>query len=1097
MDKNSKKSFNYKWLLVLSIVLCILFLYFYYSFSEIEIQKQFFSLSIIKIYDIFSLILLSILILINLYFFIKYRKKIILLRPKQKLKRNKSNEYIKNIYILIQKYLKDKYGLLWNYKTKIIIIFGEKENICDLSSDFIQDLWKEDKKIVFLWLNNNSETLSHEDVIRFCKLRGQPIDGIIFITSTNYLSHAISMQSIALEVNQIYQKLNVKIPFYMWMVNKKNNDNENIFSQPIYCALSNHNTINILQESLSSFIPPLISAGITPLIENHKNTYLLQLASDLLNGGKEQLVNNLKPFIDGKTPIYLMGLMFSQKLNIKSTYKKNWFQHSNWEAIANHLNHVYPKHISVSNAEKLQLGYIGLILIWGIGSITSYFINKNSIIYNSKLSFQAINEQLPTAQGLLVQKQLQQEITHKQLLVKQGAPWYSRFGLNKNTQQLTALWPYYKQANLRLMQNQIITLLNKKLTFFIENNKNSANNLQTKEAYDLLKAYLMMAKSEKMDAGFFKDIIFRHWQERHNVTQGVWENTAPSLLNFYAQNLPSHPDWKINLNMMLVENTRKILLHQIGNHKVEELLYTKIIETASPHFPKVELKNIVNNTDINQVFFTKETIPGVYTRKAWEKEVKAAIDQAVDTPRQNVDWVLSDNPETTNNPDDNKVLKQLLTEHYFNDFQKKWAIFLNSIQWRQSQSIDNTIKQLTLLSDVKRSPLIALINTINYEGKTGKQTEDIPGSLVRSTRKLFWNDQDDAINQKETVSYPMDDTFGSLFAIIEGKAGGNGTTNINIQSFLTKVTLLRLKLQQITKINNSRAINNIVFQEKNEQLVETSQYSQLMAAFIGDSLGGLGNTLFVKPIEQIKQSVIQPASQNMNNAWQKNIADEWNKAFAKKYPFDPKSTNDVSFDLLGQYLRPDTGRLDQFIQSQLGHLMHKEGNIWVIDPIASDGLVFNPQFLQAINQLNELSEALFISPDTRFHFEIQAVPSSKIIRSEFSIDNQQVIYFNQADEWQLVDWPGDDDVHGASLAVMDYSSKLKNLVEYDDKLGVIRLLDKAKIKQLDSNIFQLTWKIPHSRQTITYILRNDTGKGILTFLDLKNFQFPQQIFEEQ
>ncbi|MDI2091870.1 ImcF-related family protein [Commensalibacter oyaizuii] len=1097
MDKNRKKSFNYEWLFILPIVLSILFLCFNYSFIETAIQKQFFALSIVRIYEIFSLLMFIFLILFNIFSFINNRKKIVILRPKDQLKSNYSNEYIKTIYLTLRKYLKNKYGLLWKYKTKIIIIFGEKENIYNLSSDFTQTLWKEDKKTVFLWLYNENTTLSCENVIQFCKLRGRPIDGIVFITSTNYLYDAISEQSISLDIHQVYQKLKVRIPFYIWMVHNENNDNEKIFSQPIYCALSNHISVKTLQESLSSFIPSLISAGIMPLTENHKNTYLLQLASDLLSGGKEQLANNLKSFIGGKTPLYLMGLMFSQRLNTKSTYQKNWFQHSNWRAIANHLDYVHPKRISLSNAEKLQLGCIGLILIWGIGNIASYFINKNSIIHNSKLASQAMNERLPTAQGLLVQKQLQQEVAHKQLLVRQGAPWYSRFGLNKNTQQLTALWPYYKQANLRLMQNQVVALLNQKLTFFIENNKKSTNNLQVKEAYDLLKAYLMMAKPEKMDAGFFEEVIFQHWQERPNVTQGIWENTAPSLLKFYAQNLPNHPDWKISLNATLVEKTRKILLHQIGNHKVEEILYNNIIETASPHFAKVQLKNIVNNTDVNQVFFTKETIPGVYTRKAWEKEVKTAIDQAIEEPRQNVDWVLSDNPETANDPNDNKALKQLLTDHYFNDFQKKWAIFLNSIQWRQSQSIDNTIKQLTLLSDVKRSPLIALINTINYEGKTGKQTEDIPGSLVRSTRKLFWNDKDDAINQKETVSYPMDDTFGSLFAIIEGKAGGDGTTNINIQSFLTKVTLLRLKLQQIAKINNPRAVNNMVFQEKDEQLAETSQYSQLMAAFIGDSLGDLGNTLFVKPIEQIKQSVIQPASQNMNNAWQKNIADEWNRAFSKKYPFDSKSKNDVSFDLLGQYLRPNTGRLDQFIQSQLGHLMHKEGNIWVVDPMASDGLVFNPQFLQAINKLNELSEALFISPDTRFHFEIQAVPSPKIIRSEFSIDNQKVIYFNQADEWQLVDWPGDDEVRGASLAVIDYSSKLKNLAEYDDKLGIIRLLDKAKIKQLDSNIFQLTWKIPHSKQTITYLLRNDNGKGILTFLDLKNFQFPQQIFEEQ
>lgn len=1095
MNERSKKTFNYKWLFILPIIAVFLFLYCYYAFVENEVKRQFLSSIVVKYCIIISIILLIILIIYCVYLLIKNRKKIVNLRPGILQSKYLLNNNINNTYNSIQKLLKNKYGLLWKNKVKIIIIFGSKNNIRSLSPDFINETWQENNKTVFLYLEHHQEQIPHEDVINLSQLYGSSIDGIVWITSSDYLIQNISIQNISINIHGLYKKLKRKIPTYIWLVDNKNP--EEMFPYPIYCSLPYRKTIDSLQCSLKKMTSILISYGISPFLKDQKNAYPLHFAHTLLNGGEEQLISNFKPFIEGKYPIYLSGIMFSQSLKNKTPYQKNWFKNTNWEMISKDTYYTYPERLGLSIAEKLQVGCLSLILMWGIGSIYSYFVNKHLIFKNSQLAYQAINNRLATAQGLLVQKNLQQEIEHEQFLIKYGTPWYSRFGLNQTSQQLKALWPYYKRANIQLMQTQVIALLHKKLFMFVDNNQKSINTLQTKDAYDILKAYLMMARPEKMDAIFWKPIIFRNWQERSNVTQGIWENTAPSLLNFYAKNFPNHLDWKIAIDAPLVEQARKILLHQIGNHKVEETLYNNITQSISPHFPVIKLQNIVNNTDVNKLFFTEESIPGIYSRQAWEKEVKNAIDQAVQMPRQNIDWVLSDASEQTNNQNDDKALKELLTQHYFNDFQKKWAFFLNSIQWRSSQSINDTIEQLTLFTDVKRSPFIALINTINYEGKTGKQTEDIPGSLIQSTRKLFWNGKDDAINQKESVFYPMEDTFGSLFAIIEGKAGGDGTTNINLQSFLTKVTLLRLKLQQIAKVNDPRAVNDIVFQGKDEELAEINQYSQLMAAFIGDSLGNLGNTLFIKPVEQTKKSVIQPASQNMNNAWKTNIADEWNKAFSNKYPFSPESDNDVSFDLLGQYLRPDTGRLDQFIQSQLGRLMHKEGNIWVVDPLAADGLKFNPQFLQAINQLNQLSEALFVSSDTRFHFELQAVPSPKIIKSVLSIDNQQIIYFNQADDWQLVDWPGDSEIQGASLSVVTYSSKLQNIDEYDDKFGIIHLLDKATITPIDSNIYQLTWNIPNSEDQITYILRNDTGKGILTLLALKNFQFPQQIFEEK
>jgi type VI secretion system protein ImpL len=58
-------------------------------------------------------------------------------------------------------------------------------------------------------------------------------------------------------------------------------------------------------------------------------------------------------------------------------------------------------------------------------------------------------------------------------------------------------------------------------------------------------------------------------------------------------------------------------------------------------------------------------------------------------------------------------------------------------------------------------------------------------------------------------------------------------------------------------------------------------------------MGGMGDTLFVHPIAQALQSVLQPAQASLNEAWRQSIALPWNRAFASRYPF-ADTANDAS-----------------------------------------------------------------------------------------------------------------------------------------------------------------------------------------------------------
>ncbi|WP_236487985.1 ImcF-related family protein, partial [Escherichia coli] len=141
------------------------------------------------------------------------------------------------------------------------------------------------------------------------------------------------------------------------------------------------------------------------------------------------------------------------------------------------------------------------------------------------------------------------------------------------------------------------------------------------------------------------------------------------------------------------------------------------------NWPDLTLADMTSDTDASTVFSTDEVVPGMFTRQAWEEQVQDAIDEVVKTRRDEIDWVLTDKTHQTGSDISPEALKTRLTERYFTDFGNAWLNMLNSIQWHEPTSLSEAIAQLSLIGDVRQSPLVALMNTLNYQGKTGQKGE--------------------------------------------------------------------------------------------------------------------------------------------------------------------------------------------------------------------------------------------------------------------------------------------------------------------------------------------------------------------------------------
>ncbi|MDU1662081.1 MAG: ImcF-related family protein, partial [Stenotrophomonas maltophilia] len=472
-----------------------------------------------------------------------------------------------------------------------------------------------------------------------------------------------------------------------------------------------------------------------------------------------------------------------------------------------------------------------------------------------------------------------------------GVPWYQRFGLNQNPDLFEVVWPRYVEVNNRLMRDPAAANLQRQLNALISLPPGSEQRAErAQSAYEQLKAYLMLARPQKANAVFLTKALSNAEPSRVGVSPGLWQGLSPTLWQFYGEHLAAHPEWAIKADPTLVALTRQVLLGQLGQRNAETSLYQQVLDLAANQYPDMGVQNMVGETDVLALFYTEASVPGVFTRQAWEGQVRQAIDDIAEARREEIDWVLSDKQADIAAELTPEVLKERLIERYFLDYANAWLDFLNTLRWHQADSLPDVIDQLTLMTDVRQSPLIALMNTLAYQGQAWTRTQALADSLIKSAQKLIDQDKVPVIDQQtQTPRSPLDATFGPLLMLL-GKAEGKADNDrLSLQAFLTRVTRVRLKLQQVSNAPDpqemTQALAQTVFQGKSVDLTDTQSYGSLIASSLGAEWGGVVQTLFVQPLQQAWQRVLQPSAAGLNNQWQRAVVTDWQGAFAGRYPF--------------------------------------------------------------------------------------------------------------------------------------------------------------------------------------------------------------------
>ena len=1010
----------------------------------------------------------------------------------------------------LKKYLRSRYRLFWRYKVRLLLVVGNDAARAALIPGLQEQQWLEGSRTVLIDGGSLNEEPDADKFAALRKLRcGRPLDGIIRVLESGQELTPQQSDNDLRALETIGTLLRWQPPVWLWQLCSSDWSQAGRTEQAIGAIFPPRAQPQDIGTQLNGLLLPLRELGIAQIAQNPSCDFALRLGKRLELGGNERWQTLLTPWLHAaQQRIFLRGLMFSLSESSTATAASGNALHrhaltlpASWQGIVNDCTQLRGRRVGMPWQQTLAWSLMGLMLLGGAGMLVSSLFNRQQIVSAADKAQILVNANIVNDAQLIALHGLRNDLGQQQHWLEHGVPWYQRFGINHTHQLHAALLPWYGVSAQKLIHEPARIALEEKLTYLA--GLPAASPLRTTLAqpgYKHLKAWLMMARPERAESAFYAQTMATVQPEYPGISTSLWQTLAPDLWAFYAASLPLQSSWRIKPDVSLLSQARQVLLLQTGQRNAEMTLYQNVLHDVRRNYTDLTLEDMTPGTDVRRLFSSDDRVPGVFTRQAWEDGVRQEIEKAANTRRDEIDWVLSDNRNAVPQDISPEALKARLTQRYFSDFAAGWLNFLNGIRLNPAHNIADVTDQLTLMSDVRQSPLIALMNTLAWQGQTGQKRAALSDTLIKSAKDLISQKETPAIDQRVTgPEGPLDATLGPLLALMGKSSGAQlmaADSTLSLQTFLTRITRVRLRLQQVAAAPDPQemlqTLAQTVFQGKSVDLTDTQQYGSLMAASLGEEWSGFGQTMFVQPLTQAWETILQPSAVSLNAQWQRSIVENWRTAFDGRYPF-AASNSDASLPMLAEFIRRDAGRIDSFLSSRLGGVLQKEGSRWVPDRAHSQGLTFNPAFLKAVNQLRELADILFTDGTQGISFELQGRAAPDVVETQLMLDGQPLRYFNQMATWQAMRWPGDSLKPGTLLTWTGVKNSAQIYGDYPGTWGFIRWLEQAKRKRLEPSRWLLSFTTPDKR-TLTWVLRTQMRDGPLALLRLRGFTLPTEIF---
>jgi type VI secretion system protein ImpL len=606
------------------------------------------------------------------------------------------------------------------------------------------------------------------------------------------------------------------------------------------------------------------------------------------------------------------------------------------------------------------------------------------------------------------------------------------------------------------------------------------------DTYNILKTYLMLHSQEHMDSAHLTDQMPRHWRtwleaNHGNYTMEEISRMAERTVAFYVSQ-EKEPD------LPLIDN-RDDLVNQVRAHlKGEaallsplERIYNELKAQGNTKFAPVTVASILNNRDMD-VVGGSAAVPGSFTREAWNKYFRLAIDEAAVGKFKGTDWVLAsslqDNLDQLGSIEERQ--KRLMAM-YQNDYIKEWEKFLQGVVVHPFSDFDRASIVLSRLADPQSSPIKMILVRAAYEtawdspSELSKRINSAGKNIVQQTETLLGVGSDPTRPGMMTFS-PVSSRFAPLSELVGAnlQPGAPPSGRAPIDGYLDLLVKIRTKLASISSSgdvpNGSHMFLQTTLAGSGSELAEALQYVDgPLLARMDDGQREAARPLLVRPLIETFAAVVPPAVQDLDRIWQQQVYTPWS-SLGTKYPF-ADSGNEAQLSEIAKFLKPGEGTLAKFVDKELGPLVTRRGDDLVARTWGGQGIGISPSFLDAISHLMAAGGTLLQEGDS-CKFELQPVPTPGLTDILLEIDGQKIWYRMGPQAWIPIAWPGNSSAQGVRLQATSFIGATTMICNFPGRLGLLRLLDQARVENPRGPNSSLEWRF---KVTPAFSSRNPTG----------------------
>lgn len=659
---------------------------------------------------------------------------------------------------------------------------------------------------------------------------------------------------------------------------------------------------------------------------------------------------------------------------------------------------------------------------------------------------------------------------------EKGIPFRLRGGLYQGGTLFYPMRDLYFQHIHQLLMKRTQNALEVELARFAAGESQKGRNFE--DYYIFLKIYLMLSDSAHHDGDFLDRELRKIWSKTlaafyaNRIPQGLFEQVAQQIA-FY-----SHAPAREEIPLVIVDKT---LVQRVRDRlrviPLEARLYARIRREGIAKGEPYTLQTLLRGQRGGELFLGDYKIPAFFTEPGWRGSYLSLRDQLLDGKGGGLEaWVLDEPP-----PDRTRV-EQGIEKLYFEEYQRQWLTFLESVRLRFPADLAETARFLDLLSG-DDSALVALLVEVDRhtdlrKGDLRPAAGALRGMIGQVRDKFGLGSETAGTPSSVALATPVATRFKFLHDFVIPVDPQNGAPVAGVVMELQRMHDL---LRPIAESGDSEGITRLgqgVASGQSNDLILAERNVERLLQPADHAIRRILEPLLLEPFKRVSAGVVGGWRATLNRQWRDEVYESCRQGIAGRYPFK-RGGEEATFSDITEFFHPESGLLWRFYEKEIKAFVEEGHQSWRGRGTVARS-VFSEDFLEWLRKARILSESLFPRGHSDLHlsFDLYPHPASGVTEVLLAIDGKEFRYRNEPQEWREFPWPGPSSAPGARLQIQRGGMWLA--MQQIGRWGFFKLLDDARMTPLNNTSYQIEWALKGPDGKITrarYDLRAQSVKN--------------------